>query len=395
MNIDKEVMLLKDELIALRRDFHQHPELGFQEHRSAEVIREYLNSCGIEVKTVAKTGVVGLLKGKHPGSTVMLRADMDALPIEEENDVPYKSINKGKMHACAHDGHMAMLLVAAKILAQGKEEIRGNIKFVFQPNEEEAGARIMIEEGVLENPQVDAALGIHLWTPLESGKMGIAPGPVMGAHDNFKIVIKGKGGHTSAPHTSVDPIITAANIIQTVQIIQTREINALTPTVLMFGKINGGTTPNVIPESVTLEGTIRYLYEGNDDGEEQPRKRLERIVKSVCEGHRAEYELEVRPSNTTLMNDPQLTALVEIEAGKIVKERQRDVIPYICMAGEDFSEFSMEVPSTFIFIGTGNKNEKSHYPHHHPRFNIDENTLLMGVQMHIRGALAYLSSSKF
>jgi len=393
VKIKKDIESLTEELIELRRDFHKHPELGFEEYRTSEIVAKYLRECGLEVKTgVAKTGVVGLLKGNNPGRTVLLRADMDALPIQEENDVSYKSIYDGKMHACGHDGHVAMLLVAAKILAKYRDEIKGNIKFVFQPNEEDAGARKMIEEGVLKNPRVDAALGLHLWSPINSGKIGITPGPVMAAHDNFKLTIKGKGGHTSAPQSSIDPIITAANIIQTIQMIQTREINALTPTLIMFGKVNGGTAPNIIPEKVELEGSLRYLYEGKDEDEERPKKRFERIIKSICEAHRTEYKLEFIPSSATVINNKELTNLVRCEAERIVNNSQSDIVSYVCMAGEDFSEFSIEVPSTLTFIGTGNKKKGSNYVHHHPRFNIDEDTLAIGVEMHIRTALSFLNS---
>ena len=186
MKIKSEVKRLTDEVIGLRRAFHKYPELGFQEYKTSEIIVDYLEKCGLEVKRMAKTGVVGMLGGKIPGRTLLLRADMDALPITEQNEVDYKSLNDGVMHACGHDGHMAMLLVAAKILAGFQDELAGNIKFVFQPNEELAGAKIMIEEGVLDHPHVNAALGLHLWTPLKTGRLGITAGPFMAAHDNFR-----------------------------------------------------------------------------------------------------------------------------------------------------------------------------------------------------------------
>lgn len=393
MKITEKVKELEDEVIRLRRDFHKHPELGFEEERTAKIVAEYLEECGLEVETgIAKTGVVGLLKGKEDGPTVLLRADMDALPIEEMNDVPYKSVEEGKMHACAHDGHTAMLLVAAKILANYREEIKGNIKFVFQPNEEWAGAKDMIEEGILEDPKVDAAFGAHLWTPIESGKLGITSGPVMGALDEFKLKVKGKGGHTSAPEEAIDPILTASDIIQTTQMIQTREINALKSTVIMFGRIDGGTTTNVIPEEVELEGTIRYLYQGGEDSEERPKERFERIVQKVCETHRAEYELEFIPSNSVVYNEPEMTDLVKSIAEEKVVEEAEDIISYTALGGEDFSEFLAEVPGVFYFIGTGNPAKGTDYPHHHPHFNIDEDTLTTGVELHVRSALAYLNN---
>lgn len=391
MKIKEEVSNLNNELIELRRDFHMHPEQGFEELRTSKIISDYLASLGLEVKRgIAKTGVVGLLRGKKDGRTILLRAEIDALPIQEENEIPYKSVNKGKMHACGHDGHVAMLLVAAKVLSQHKNEINGNIKFVFQPAEEIAGgAKFMIEEGVLEDPHVDAASGIHLRTPLKSGQIGITPGPTMAGVDFFKLVIKGEGGHTGYPHSSVDPIIAAANVITTIQIIQTREVNALKPLLIMFGRMEAGTAPNIIPGKVKLEGTIRYLYEGGQEDE----KRFERIISGICKAHGTKYELEFIPSNRMLNNNPELTELVRSVALKLVRSQNDIISDARNMGGEDFSEFALRVPGVFYFIGTGNEEKETTYPHHHPRFNIDEDTLSTGVEMHVRTALAYLSSN--
>ncbi len=389
MEIKKQVGNLKDELISLRRDFHKHPELGFEEWRTSEIVSDYLESLGLEVKRgIAKTGVVGLLRGKKAGRTILLRADMDALPIQEENEIPYKSINEGKMHACGHDGHVAMLLVAANVLSQHKDEINGNVKFLFQPCEEIAGAKFMVEEGVLENPHVDAALGLHLWTQLESGKFGITAGPTMAAMDNFKLTIEGQGGHTGSPESAVDPIIAAANVITAVQIIQTREIDAMKPMLIMFGRIEGGTAPNIIPRKVELEGSIRYLYEGGEENE----KRFERIVDGICKACRTKYELEFMCSNRLLSNDPGMAKFVRTVAEKLVSSQDDIVSDIITMGGDDFSEFALRVPGTFYFVGAGNKEKETDYHHHHPRFNIDEDTLPTGAEMHVRTALAYLSS---
>jgi amidohydrolase len=390
MEIKEQIAQLQEELSALRRDFHMHPELGFQEFRTAEKIARYLKECGLEVQTnVAQTGVVGLLRGSKPGRTVMLRADMDALPVQEENDVPYKSVEPGKMHACGHDGHVAMLLVAAKILASRKDELKGNVKFVFQPNEEDAGALKMIEAGVLENPHVDAVFGVHLWSPLPSGQIAVSEGAIMAGQYNFRLVVKGKGGHSGSPHASIDPIITAANIIQTVQLIQTREIDVLKPTLIVFGKISGGSAPNIIPDKVEMLGSMRTLYDSSDQLDEQPRRRFERIVAGICEAHRASYELEFMLSSSTLLNDRALIGMVKDVAGQIVKPEK--IASYVCMAGEDFAEFSNEVPGVFTFIGTGNQEKGTAYPHHHPRFNLDEEMLSVGVEMHVKTALAYLA----
>ncbi len=381
------------EVIELRRDFHQHPELGLAEHRTSEKVAAYLKHLGLEVGRMNKTGVVGLLRGEQPGPTLMLRADMDALPIQEENDLPYKSINPGVMHACGHDAHTAMLLVAAKILASRKPKLPGNIKFVFEPNEENVGALAMIEEGLLENPRVDGCLGLHIWTPLQSGQIGITAGPVMAGMAHFKLVVNGRGGHTASPQSAIDPIIAAAGIIQGVQSIQTREIDVLKePTIIMFGRIQGGTASNVIPDSVTLEGTLRYLFEGDPASELNPKKRFERVVSHICSAHRAEYELSFLYGHPTLVNHREMAALVHAVATEKL-DPVPEIVSYVSLAGEDFSEFAARVPSAFYFLGTGNPAKQTDFPHHHPRFNIDESVLKIGVEMHVRGALSFFKSA--
>lgn len=365
-----------------------YPELGFEEWRTSNKISDYLESIGLEVKAgIAKTGVVGLLRGETTGPVILLRADMDALPIREANEISYKSLNEGKMHACGHDGHIAMLLVAAKILSQYKHEINGNIKFVFQPCEEIAGAKFMIEEGILEQPHVDAALGIHLWTPLETGEIGITAGPMMAAMDNFRLTIEGKTGHTGSPESAIDPIVAAADIISATQSIQTREINAMNPLLIMFAKIEGGTATNIVPEKVQLEGAIRYLYEAGQEGE----KRFERIIRGICEAYRTSYKLQFTCSNRLLSNNSQMAMLVRNVAEKLVPNQERIISDIRCMGGDDFSEFTLRIPSAFYFVGAGNKEKETDYPHHHSRFNIDEDALSLGVEMHVRTALEYLT----
>jgi len=385
-----QIAQLEDELIALRRDFHQHPELGFQEHRTAQVIETYLADLGLTTRRVAGTGVVACLEGTAPGAVVMLRADMDALPVTEENDVPYKSSNPGVMHACGHDAHMAMLLVAAKVLCRNREAFQGTIKFVFQPNEEIAGALQMIEEGVLESPKVDAVMGVHVWTPVPAGKIGITPGPVMGGLDVFKMTIFGKGGHTGVPEDAVDPVIAAANLIQTVQMVQTREISNLKATIIMFGKISGGTKSNIIPDKVELEGSIRFLYKGGPDSEEQPTERFKRIAEQVCRTHRCSCEIEIVHENIPLINDPVMTALARRTAAEVFADKDA-IIDNLTIASEDFSEFSERVPGVFMFLGAGNPEKGTTVSHHNPHFNIDEDILVNGVAMHVHGAINFLT----
>jgi amidohydrolase len=320
-----------------------------------------------------------------------MRADMDALPILEENEIPYKSENSGIMHACGHDAHTAMLLVTAKILSGLKNQLKGNIKFVFQPNEENVGALAMIEEGIMEDPHVDACLGLHIWTPLQSGQLGITAGPVMAGMEHFKLIIKGRGGHTATPQQAIDPILTAAHIIQGVQMIQTREIDALKePTVIMFGQIRGGTASNIIPDSVTLAGTIRYFFEGEMESQDHPNKRFERIVTNICAAHRADFDLIFEFGHPTLVNHPEITELVKsMVSSEMVSELE--IVSSVSLAGEDFSEFAAQAPSAFYFLGTGNSTKETDFPHHHPRFNIDEDVLITGVELHVRSALKYLA----
>lgn len=385
MTIRAEILELRDELIRIRRDLHMHPELGFQEFRTADIVEKYLRALGLEPKRLAETGVVATMAGSGPessnGPVLMLRADMDALPVQEENDLPYKSLNDGVMHACAHDGHTAMLLVAAKVLSRNRDSIRGKVKFLFQPNEEIAGAEIMCDAGAMENPKVDAALGLHLWTPLESGTIGASTGGVMASLDVFRIVVKGKGGHTGYPDSAIDPVIAAADVIQTAQRVQTRDISTLWPTALIFSRINTGTKSNIIPDEVEIEGTLRYLYEHTE--EFNPSKRLEEVVRSVCAVHRCECDFEIHTENEVVVNAPEMVQLVRECAAEILDSPEA-ILEHRSMAGEDFAAYAKRVPSAFIFVGTRDARKGSDYPHHSPHFNIDEDTLPLGVELLVR-----------
>jgi amidohydrolase len=387
-HISRQIDDCRDELIALRRDFHQHPELGFEEHRTAGVIEAYLQNLGLTTHRMSQTGVVAMLQGSAPAPVLLLRADMDALPVDEKNDVPYKSKNPGVMHACGHDAHMAMLLVAAKVLSKNRHAIAGTIKLVFQPNEEIAGALSMVEAGVLDTPSVDAVMGIHVWTPVASGTIGITEGPVMGGLDVFKLTIFGKGGHTGVPEDAIDPVIAAANLIQTAQTIQTREISQLKSTIIMFGKIVGGTKSNIIPDAVDLEGSIRFLYQGGPDSIEQPTERFIRIAEQVCRMHRCTCEIEITHENIPLINDSHMTALARRTAADVFGGEDA-IVDNVTIASEDFSEFSARVPGVFMFLGAGNAQKGTTVSHHNPKFNIDEDILLNGVRMHVFGAINY------
>lgn len=387
--LKQRILELEPELIALRRDIHENPELGTQEFRTSALVRNYLEGLGMFVQTVSGTGVVALLQGQMPGKTLLLRADLDGLSQEEQNSVSYRSKRPGIMHACGHDGHTAMLLIAARILAERQAELKGCIKFVFQPNEEEAGALKMIQEGILENPSVDGAVAVHLWTPIASGRIGLAEGPVMAATEEFEITVMGQSGHTSTPHTAVDAVLAAAELVQALQRIQTREIDPLLPITIMVGSIHGGTGRNIIADHVVLGGTIRFMFPDESLRKKELLEKFERVIAGVCGSAGVTFTLKYIPSNPTLDNSPMMTASLR-RAAEMTFGTADNIEAYRCMAGEDFAEFSQRVPSALYFLGTGNSDADSLYPHHHPRFNIDEATLKWGVEMHVRAALDFL-----
>ena len=389
MQIKQRLLELEPELIALRRDFHAHPELGFEEFRTQAIVLRYLKDLGMPAEAVAGTGVLGLLRGSTSGKTILLRADMDALPIEEETDLPYRSVNAGVMHACGHDGHTAMLLVAARVLWEHRDRMAGTVKFAFQPNEEEAGADRMIAAGILDDPAVDAAFGCHLWNALATGTIDLRPGPVMAASHYFRLTIRGRGGHAGFAHQSVDPILTASQVIQAVQAIQTREIDALCPVVIMFTTMRAGANSTTVPETATLGGSIRFLYPGG----EEIRSRFERIVRHTCQAHRADYDLTFEIGNDLLSNHEAMTRTAR-DAAVAVLGNERPVTDRVrTMAGEDFAAFANAVPAAFAFVGARDEGSHGTCPHHHPRFTFDENALIIGAELYVRTALRFLGVS--
>jgi len=348
VDIQRIIAKHEEELIELRRDFHRHPELGFAEFRTGNIVKRYLEKLDIETASIAETGVVGVLKGGAPGKTILLRADMDALPVEEKTGLSFSSCSNGRMHACGHDGHTAMLLIAAKVLSQISSQLNGCVKFAFQPNEEDAGAWLMLEQGILENPPVDAAFGCHLWSQLDSGYIDVRSGPVMAASHYFFLTIKGRGGHAGFAHESIDPIFVASAVIQAAQAIQSREVDALNPVVVMFTEAHAGSNTTIVPEEMKLAGSLRVLYQG---GEDDVRQRFTRLVRSTCEAHRAEFELEFKVGNTLLCNDAAMTVLVRQCASTITADSGHVTGNIQTMAGEDFASFAAKVPAAFAFLG--------------------------------------------
>jgi amidohydrolase len=393
MKVREAVTSHTGELVALRREFHAHPELGFQEFETSKRITEYLSSLGLEPQTVSTTGVTALLKGKSDqGPVLLMRADMDALPVEEQTGLPFASQAKGLMHACGHDAHMAMMLTTAKILSSLRDQFDGTIKFVFQPNEEVAGAQQMIDDGILENPKVDAAMGVHIWSPLPSGTLGVKSGAVTSSMDVFKVTISGRGGHTGYPESAVDPVVCAAAVVQQVQTIQTRFISPMKPIALMFGRISGGTKSNIIPDSVELEGTIRYLFFTKPGRDDNPTDKFRQMVTDICHAYGCTCEFDFHHENDAVINDSTMTALAYDVAKDIVGEDH--VVEHASMACEDFAAFGEHVPAVFTFVGTASEQAKSTYPHHNPRFTIDEETLPIGVEFLVESALRFFAGKK-
>jgi amidohydrolase len=369
---------LIERVIALRRDLHRHPELGFEEHRTAAIVAEWLHDLGYDVHTgIAATGVVGVLRGRAPGKTIMLRADMDALPIDEENSVDYRSRNAGRMHACGHDGHVAILLGAAELIAARRAELAGTVCLVFQPAEEGygGGAR-MVREGILERFGIERAYGLHLSSTHPVGQLGFREGPIYASSDSLEITIEGRGGHGAAPHLSIDPIYLAGEFIVAVQQVVSRQIDPLEPAVVTIGAIHGGTTHNVIPSRVKLMGTVRAF---NPEVRAQMAERIERVLKGVCDTGGATYDFAYLWRYPVTSNDAEQTRYVKALAQQTVGGDSVIDVAQI-MGAEDFSFFAEKVPACFYTLGTAGGPDSS-WPHHHARFDIDEAALANGVRM--------------
>ena len=375
-------------MINLRETIHMYPEDGFSEFTTSKIIIEELEKLGIKVqKNVAKTGVVGLIEGKYPGKTVLLRADMDALKIQEQADVEYKSKIDGMMHACGHDGHVAGLLGAAMILNELKDNLHGNVKLVFQPAEErDGGALPMIEEGVLENPKVDAAFAAHLWGYLNEGEVHLKEGPMMASPDIFNIKVIGKGGHGAVPQESIDPIVITCQLVNSLQTIVSRKINPLDPVVITCGRIQGGDCHNVIPNEVELEGTIRTF---NEETRNWVPKVMEDLIRGITTSQGAAYEFKYEPKYPALINDKYMTSFAKESLKKVVGEENVFDLKEPNMGGEDFAYFAQKVPSAFIFVGIAN-NKSEPVIHHNPYFKWDSKNVGILAQSLSQIAIDYL-----
>jgi len=372
-------------LVATRRDLHQHPEIGFEETRTAALVAEQVRALGYNVQTgVGQTGVVALRAGSA-GRCVLVRADMDALPVDETNDVPYRSKHAGKMHACGHDGHVAIGLEVARRLA--RLPLAGALKLAFQPAEEIAGgAKAMIAAGVLDAPRVDAVFGIHLWNDLPVGTIGLMPGPVMASVDEFEISVVGRGGHAAAPHQTVDPVLVAAHLITALQSLISRRRNPFEEAVLSVTQVNAGHAFNVIPGHADLRGTVRTF--GGKFYDEAPRL-IEETARGITAAFGASVEVRYRRLAKPTVNDGRMTELMGEAAAEVVG-RDKVVSGVRTMGGEDMSFFLAQVPGAFAFVGSAPAGSKGS-PHHSSTFDIDEESLVIGAELLTQTAVRYLT----
>ena len=378
MNIRTEIKKIENMIIDWRRDFHQYPELSFKEYRTGDVIANELRSMGLEPKiNVGKTGVTADLEFGD-GPTIGLRADMDALPIQENSGLSFSSKNDGVMHACGHDGHMAMLLGAAKVLTQKVDQYNGTVRFIFQPAEEgEGGARYMIEDGCLEG--LDEIYGIHVWNYQPVGEVGVKDGPVLAAADMFDIKVKGIGGHGAAPQGTVDSIVIASHLVQAIQTIVSRNTNPLESTVISVGKINGGHNFNIIADEVSLSGTARAYTEGNRS---LIKTRMKEIIQGIEKTYNAQITFDYKDGYPPTINHTEPAEKVLKAAKQVVGSKAG--MPYLSMGGEDFAYYLKEKPGCFFFVGSApNEKELFETPHHCSHFNMDERALLVGPSIYL------------
>lgn len=378
-----DIRSYRSKLVQWRRRFHIQPELGFQEKATEAFIAKTLTKIGIPHKTgIAKTGIVATIASPYPGPVLAIRSDMDALSIQEENEVPYRSQNSGIMHACGHDGHTAIALGTADYLWHHRHDFKGTIKIIFQPAEESSGgAKLMIDEGVLKNPDVDAIIGLHLWNNFPLGTVGVSSGPLMAAVECFRLDIFGKGGHGAMPDQTVDSVVVSAQIVNALQTIVSRSVNPLDSAVVTVGELHAGTGLNVIANKAKMSGTVRY-FSPNLKG--YFGKRIEEIVAGICQSFGATYELDYWWLYPPVINDEKIADLVYSVAMDVMETPAKIISSCQTMGGEDMSFFLQEIPGCYFLLGSANQDKGLIYPHHHPRFDFDETALLIGVEIFVR-----------
>ena len=378
LRISSDVAALGEDLVSLRRDLHRHPELAWAESRTASQVRAFLAGSRLELRTVGGTGVLATARGGS-GPTVLLRVDMDALPLQEQNDVPYASAVPGVMHACGHDGHTAMGAAAARALSA--RVLAGEVRVLFQPAEEgEGGAQAVVKDGALDG--VDVVLGIHLWNELAVGTLGVKAGPLMAAVDRLKITVRGLGGHGGKPHRAADPVVAAAHVVTALQSIVSREVAPLDAAVVTIGAIHGGQAFNVIPDVVELLGTIRTF---DPELRRSMPERITRVASGVAEALGCRAEVAVTHGNPAVINDPVVAALARRAATRVVGE-ERVVEPVPTMGGEDMAVYFERAPGCFVFVGSANATKGLDHDHHNPRFDFDEDALAIGCEFLVQAA---------
>jgi len=391
-HLKSEIDELMPGLVAMRRDLHEHPELSFEEYRTSGIVAQRLQALGLEVQTgVAKTGVVGLLRGgasKAGAKTIAIRADMDALPIHELNEIEYRSRTDGKMHACGHDGHTSILLTVADILSKRRMELAGNVKFIFQPAEERVGgAKPMVEEGTMQD--VDGVIGLHLISGYPQGRVGVRAGAVFASADRIEFTVRGRGGHAAIPEQSIDPIVASAHIITALQTLISRETSPFSPAVITIGTINAGTAFNIIPESVKMQGTMRAY---SNEHREYLLRRIREVAGGVAAALHATCEVQLFDGCPPCINDPAMTELVHRAAVATVGEQRVDSGAEVMTTGsDDMAYFLQAVPGCYFIVGARSEDKDAIYPHHHPRFNIDEDALPIAVEVLTRAAVDFLT----
>lgn len=380
-------------MVAMRRDLHEHPELAFEEVRTAGIVADHLRALGLEVQTgIAKTGVTGLLRGgasRTGAKTIAIRADMDALPIHELNEIDYRSQTDGKMHACGHDGHTSILLTVADILSKRRAELSGNVKFIFQPAEERiGGAEPMVKEGVMEG--VDGIIGLHLISNYPLGRVGVRSGTVFASADAIIWHVNGKGGHAASPHEAVDPIVISAQIITALQTLISRETSPFAPAIVTVGRVIAGSAFNIIPQEVEMHGTMRAF---SKEHREKMLRRIRELSTGIATAMGGSCEVDIRDGCPPCTNDPAMTALVYEAATEAVGEQDVDNSEDVMTTGSDDMAFFLNTaPGCYFIVGAHNTAKGEAYPHHHPRFNVDEDALPVGVEVLARAALRFLEA---
>lgn len=393
MDFKVEAIKLKDELIKIRRELHQHPEIGMEEFETSKFIQNYLKNLGIEYKIFSGTGIAAVIKGEKEGNnnkTIALRSDIDGLPMEDKKSCSYSSKIKGRMHACGHDAHMTILLGTAKLLNENRSKFNGNVKLIFEPAEETVGgARFMIKEGVLNNPDVDVVCGLHVEETLNCGQIMVKRDTVNAASNPFTIKIKGSGGHGAYPDTAIDPVVIASHVVLALQTIVSREIKPVNPAVVTVASIHGGTAQNIIPEEVTISGIIRTM---TMEDREHATKRLREIVNGVCTTFRGTAEIDIEESYPCLYNDDLMVDTLRKAASKVLGEENVLEQRNPKLGVESFAYFANEKPAVFYFLGSRNEEKGIVHPAHSSLFDIDEECLIYGVSIQCETVMEYLTN---